>query len=115
MKEHLTYIIAAAAGIVFLIVLILLILWIRHRKRNAPAEPLPGGGGSYTMYISGMNCEHCKANVEGVLNQFPGVKAAVDLKSESAKIVYSGYPDLEFLDQLRSAVEDAGFTVKEIR
>ena len=78
-------------------------------------EPLPGGGGSYTMHISGMNCEHCRASAEAALNAFEGVTAQVDLKTETARIRYDGYPDLSLLDRLREAVEQAGFTVTEIR
>lgn len=89
----------------------------QDKPRSAPAEPepLPGGGGAYTMHISGMNCEHCRSSAEAALNAFEGVQARVDLKTETAYIKYSGYPDLAFLDSLREAVENAGFTVTDIR
>lgn len=104
-------------AIVALIVVITSICVMKRRtsaKPVSPAEPLPGGGGSYTMHISGMNCEHCRANAEAALNAFEGVRATVDLKTETAHIRYDGYPDLALLDRLRKAVEDAGFTVTEI-
>lgn len=87
----------------------------RRAKKTVPEEPIPGGGGRYTMYIDGMNCEHCKANVEAALNAFPGIRASADLRDGSVTVRYSGYPDLALLDNLRRAVEDAGFTVKEIK
>ncbi len=114
---------AAAVMIAVLAVLIvaaavfLVLIWKKSpKKKNAPdSGPLPGGGGSYIMQLDGVNCEHCRANAEAALNAFEGICATVDLKSQRAKIVYTGYPDLELLDRLREAVEKAGFTVKEIR
>jgi copper chaperone CopZ len=110
----------AFVAVVALISCIAAVLMMKKGKQQpstptAPTEPLPGGGGSYTMYISGMNCEHCRANAEAALNAFEGVTAQVDLKTETAHIRYDGYPDLNLLDRLREAVEDAGFTVTEIR
>lgn len=111
--------ITAAAVILVLITVIAVLLIARSSKgkksQPRPTQPLPGGGGSYVMHISGMNCEHCKANAEAALNAFEGVTAQVDLKTETAYIKYSGYPDLTLLDRLREAVEEAGFTVTEIR
>ncbi len=106
--------IAVAAGLAAFIVTICLIIGMR-RKRRRVTEPIPGGGGSYTMYLEGMNCEHCKANVESALAAFPGIQARADWKTGTVRITYSGYPQLELLDQLRAAVESAGFTVKEIK
>ncbi len=107
----------AFCAVIALVVAIVAISAMKKRQPAAPtsaAEPLPGGGGSYTMHISGMNCEHCRANAEAALNSCEGVKAVVDLKTETAHIRYDGYPDLALLDRLRKAVEDAGFTVTEI-
>ena len=112
-------IVLIVVGIVLVLALVLGIAYAVSRSHeSAPdttPEPLPGGGGSYTMHISGMNCEHCRANAEAALNAFAGVTAQVDLKTETAHIRYDGYPDLTLLDRLREAVEQAGFTVTEIR
>ncbi len=109
-------VICAVAALIAVIV----IVRAGQKKRNqaqtpSDPEPLPGGGGSYTMHISGMNCEHCRANAETALNAFEGVQAQVDLKTETAHIKYTGYPDLELLDRLQKAVEDAGFSVRDIQ
>lgn len=109
--------ILAFCAVIALVVVIVTVSTAKRKKAapSAPAaEPLPGGGGSYTMHISGMNCEHCRANAEAALNAFEGVTATVDLKSETANIRYEGYPDLTLLEKLSKAVEDAGFTVTEI-
>ena len=65
-----------------------------------------------TMLIEGMTCAHCKARVEKALNAIPGVKARVDLEAKKAYIEISGaVAD----DELRRAVEDAGYEVLEIQ
>ncbi len=104
----------AVAAVLAAAVTVCLVMGMRRKKRRI-TEPIPGGGGSYTMYLEGMNCEHCKANVEAALGAFPGIRAEADLKTETVRIAYSGYPQLELLDQLRAAVEEAGFKVKEIK
>lgn len=87
------------------------------KKTNAQKVPesLPGGGGRYVMHLEGVSCDHCRANAEAALNAFPGIRAAVDLRTQTATVVYSGLPDLELLDKLKAAVEKEGFTVKEVR
>lgn len=62
------------------------------------------------MMIDGMSCMHCSARVEKALNDIEGVKATVELKKKRA-IVETDVPD----DVLIKAVEDAGYTVKEIK
>lgn len=81
------------------------------RRKN---EPLPGGGGSYTMYVSGMTQEADKAAVEAALNAFDGIRAAADPETGTVHIKYADYPELSLLDRLQEAVEGAGFTVTEI-
>lgn len=64
------------------------------------------------MSIEGMMCTHCSGRVESVLNALPGVRAKVDLEKKIAAI--SAGAEVTN-DALRKAVEDAGYTVKEIR
>lgn len=116
------FLVIAAAAVVLIVIAAVLLVIVQKRKMSEQKmqntqtpEPLPGGGGSYVMHISGMNCEHCRANAEAALNAFEGVQAKVDLKSETAQIRYSGYPDLDLLDRLQKAVEEAGFTVTKIQ
>ncbi len=62
------------------------------------------------LIIEGMSCPHCSARVEKALNAIEGVQAAVELKKKRA-IVETDVPD----DVLVRAVEDAGYTVKEVK
>lgn len=77
-------------------------------------EPLPGGGGTYILVVEGMHCAHCKETVEEILNAFDGITAKADCDTGIVKIRYDGYPELELLDALKKAVEEAGYSVKEI-
>ncbi|MBQ0098585.1 MAG: cadmium-translocating P-type ATPase [Oscillospiraceae bacterium] len=63
-----------------------------------------------TIIIDGMMCEHCKAHVEKALNSIDGIEATVDLENKCAYI--NGYADNSVL---KSAVENAGYTVVEIK
>ncbi len=81
------------------------------RRKN---EPIPGGGGSYTMYVTGMEREADKNAIEAALNAFQGIHAAADPETGTVLVRYAGYPDLTLLDRLQEAVERAGYPVKEI-
>ena len=63
-----------------------------------------------TVTIEGMMCAHCVAHVEKALTALPGVKAAVDLTSGTA-VVEGDVTD----EAIRTAVTEAGYTVKDIR
>ncbi len=65
-----------------------------------------------TMLIEGMTCAHCKARVEKALNAIPGVRANVVLEEKKAHIEVSGRVSD---DELRKAVEEAGYEVVEIK
>jgi Cu+-exporting ATPase len=61
--------------------------------------------------IKGMTCGHCSARVEKALNSIDGVKAEVDLASNTAKVLLSK----EVTDDvLRSAIVDAGYEITSI-
>jgi Cu+-exporting ATPase len=61
--------------------------------------------------IEGMTCAACAARIEKNLNRLPGVKAAVNFASESARVDY----DAAALgaEQLIESIEQAGFRVPE--
>ena len=65
-----------------------------------------------TMKIDGMMCQHCVAHVKKALEGFEGVKADVDLENKEARIEIKGNATCE---QLKNAVEEAGYAVVEIR
>ncbi len=61
--------------------------------------------------IEGMTCGHCSARVEKALNSIAGVKAEVDLASNTAKVSLSK----DVTDEvLKSAIVDAGYQVTSI-
>ena len=64
-----------------------------------------------TMIIEGMSCSHCSGRVEKALNQLEGVTAQVNLETNTASIeLTQGISD----EQLKKAVEDAGYEVVSI-
>jgi copper ion binding protein len=62
-----------------------------------------------TLKIGGMSCEHCVRHVTEALKGVAGVSLAkVDLKKKSAEVEHG---DSVNLDDLKSAVEEAGYEV----
>jgi P-type Cu+ transporter len=76
-----------------------------------PAAALPAAnGGEATLPIQGMTCASCVRRVERALTKVPGVESAnVNLATEKATVAFD--PAQASLDQLRGAVEKAGYTV----
>ena len=65
--------------------------------------------GSHEYIVKGMNCNHCKMNVEKAIGSIPGVeKVSVDLQSGCMTV--SG-TDIE-TEKVRSAVESIGFSLE---
>ena len=64
-----------------------------------------------TMKIEGMMCTHCSSRVEKALNAIDGVSATVDLEHKTATV--HAEPQVEDA-ALKTAVEDAGYTVVSI-
>lgn len=65
-----------------------------------------------TMEIEGMMCAHCQAAVTKALNAVEGVKAEVNLENKEAYVEAEAAVDME---QLKKAVEDAGYQVISIK
>lgn len=66
-----------------------------------------------TIIIEGMSCGHCSKRVEDALKSVKGVKSIeVDLEEKKAVVVLKG--EIEN-DVLKSAVEDIGFKVVDIK
>lgn len=62
--------------------------------------------------VEGMSCAHCSARVEKALAAVAGVTSAqVDLEAKIASVTCEGVSD----EQLKAAVEDAGYEVAGIR
>ncbi|HEY5472258.1 MAG TPA: heavy metal translocating P-type ATPase, partial [Candidatus Limnocylindrales bacterium] len=81
---------------------------------DAP-RPLPAPGlepGKAIFGVTGMTCASCAARIERSLNKVPGVATAnVNLASEKAAVEFD--PRLVTLADLRKAVEEAGYGVRE--
>jgi len=63
------------------------------------------------LMIEGMHCENCKNSVERQINQINGALAKVDLKKQTAAV---SMDRMISDDELKAAVEKAGFKVNEI-
>ena len=62
--------------------------------------------------VGGMSCEGCVKNVSGVLQALPGVET-VDVSLAQAQAAI-GYDEARIDEaQLRQAIENAGFEVKD--
>ena len=61
-----------------------------------------------TIRVQGMSCGGCVRNVTGVLKALPGViDAEVSLDSAQARVSYD--PASVSVEQMREAIEEAGF------
>jgi copper chaperone len=63
-----------------------------------------------TLNVKGMSCQGCVGSVTRVLKATPGVDA-VNVQLESGQAQVSFDPARANLDDLRRAVEDAGYDV----
>ncbi|MHC1722815.1 MAG: heavy metal translocating P-type ATPase [Aminipila sp.] len=66
-----------------------------------------------TLKIDGMMCENCVKHVRDALESFKGATVDVNLDHKEAKVEILG-EDTISTDQLKSAVEEAGYTVTQI-
>ena len=64
-----------------------------------------------TMKVDGMMCNNCVNHVKKALEGFEGVSAEVDLEAKEAKVKNDGNATVE---QLKNAVEEAGYTVLSV-
>lgn len=110
------------------ILVVLVLVGLRSGKKHFKGEGGCCGGGSApvkkqkkklqkvtaqkTVIIEGMTCEHCKNRVEKCINDIDGAAAKVNLKKKEA--IVSLEKDVED-EQIRAAIEKAGYQVKEIR
>jgi P-type Cu+ transporter len=86
-----------------------------HRPLDTPQEDglsrAAGGGypGEVWLPIEGMTCASCVTRIERALGKVPGVReASVNLATGKARVTFD--PAVATIDQLRAAVEKAGYT-----
>src|SRR5438067_6329205 len=69
--------------------------------------------GEVTLPIEGMTCASCVRRIEKALNKVVGVQeATVNLATEKAHVVFD--PAQTSVDQMRAAVDKAGYRVAEV-
>lgn len=75
----------------------------------------PGGvsGKTITVSVGGMSCASCVKAVEDSLNSLPGVDASINFATETAKVIFD--PAKTTVDQLKTAITDAGYEVISIQ
>ena len=94
----------------------------RYRKGTPSASlvPLKQGDNSpcscgacnitaWTIMVKGMNCNHCKSNVEAAIQKIAGVES-VEIDLATGRTIVHGNPNK---DDVIKAVEMLGFTVEE--
>ena len=63
-----------------------------------------------TFNVPDMSCGHCKAAVEGELNELPGVERAdADVAKGTVEVSYD--EGTVTTEDLKAAIEEAGYTV----
>ena len=63
-----------------------------------------------TLKVPDMSCGHCKAAVEGGLNELPGVERAdADVAKGTVEVSYD--ESTVTTEDLKAAIEEAGYTV----
>lgn len=114
--------------IIVAVIVILLIAGLRSSKKHFRGEGGCCGGSSApvkkqhkrlkhviktkTAVVEGMTCDHCKSRVENAVNGIDGAAAKVNLKKKEA--VISMEREISD-DEIRTAIEKAGYHVTQIR
>ena len=83
---------------------------VKKQENNKEQEEM-----KYTLYIDGMICQHCVAHVTKALQGVEGINLVeVNLKKKWAIVEVSGDSTL-VLENAKTAVTEAGYTVKKIK
>lgn len=113
--------------LIVIIITILIIIALRSAKKHFKGQGGCCGGSApapkqnkklnnviktKTFIVEGMTCEHCKSWVEKAVNDIDGAAAKVNLgKKEAIVSLEREIPD----EEIRAAIENAGYRVVEIR
>lgn len=63
------------------------------------------------LKVDGMMCEHCQQKVQSIIDKYSNLKGSVDLKNHEVKVEY---PENFDLNELKNAIEEAGYKVTSI-
>jgi copper chaperone CopZ len=84
------------------------ILATRKIKSQSVIQPSFSSGNIRTLYVGGMTCNHCKANVENSVKSSEGVEdATVDLASGTVLIKGTSIN----LEKIKSGIESIGYKI----
>ncbi len=101
-------------SIAFTVVLCVLLInaFLRkHRHHHEVTENVSRKEACLVVFVKGMSCNHCKANVEKAIRRIEGV-ANVEVDLLSGKVIVYGQPSM---DAVKKAVEGIGFeTLPEV-
>lgn len=63
-----------------------------------------------TLNVEGMSCGHCQARIEKALMEIEGIER-VEVSLEKAQVAVEYDQEKVGLDQIKEAIEDAGYDV----
>ena len=111
-----TMILLCVLGGVCLIGAVLVMCYAFNFGKAKRSRALPGseGGGSYLMTVEGLQTDADARKLAAALQAVPRTHAEVDVKTNTVRIGYEGFPALDLLDSLRENAEKAGFRVVDI-
>jgi len=69
------------------------------------------GAVNTVLKVAGMSCGHCKAAVEKAVGALPGI-SKVEAYVKEGKVEVSYDPSKVGLDDIKKAIEDAGYDVE---
>jgi Cu+-exporting ATPase len=83
------------------------------RIQTEALRPGANGAQEVSFGVTGMTCASCVRRIEKALHKVEGVsEASVNLATEKAKVIYD--PQTTSLNQLKAAVERAGYGIREM-
>ena len=65
-----------------------------------------------TIKIQGMTCQGCVNSIKTVLEKLPDI-IRIEISLDTAQAIVEHNPATTSIDQLKTAIEDAGFEVKK--
>lgn len=83
-------------------------MWKKFKKPATPQFTMDTG--KITVFVHGMNCNHCKNNVETNLSKLDGIEG-IDVNLETEQVILSG-TNID-LEKVKETVESIGYKYKQ--